>query len=93
MYSQFARSWSRCILRTAEMVSNYQHSYLVQSYYFLSSSPPLPPPSDMNSCLTEVLLRACVSPALLSERFAMLHAMVVAILHSNIGSEVGEYSL
>jgi nucleolar MIF4G domain-containing protein 1 len=47
--------------------------------------------NDMNSCLTEVLLKACVSPALLSERFAMLHAMLVAILHSNIGSEVGAY--
>lgn len=48
---------------------------------------------DMNFCITEVVVKACVSPALISERFTMLHAMIVAILHRNVGSEVGKFSV
>ena len=48
------------------------------------------PHTDMNSCLTDVLMRSCVSPSLISERFAMVHIMLVSILHNNIGSEVGK---
>jgi len=44
----------------------------------------------MSTALTEVLLKACVRPALLSDRFAMEHAMLVAILHSHVGTEVGQ---
>ncbi|CAI8022832.1 Nucleolar MIF4G domain-containing protein 1 [Geodia barretti] len=47
--------------------------------------------NDMNSCLTEVMVKACVGPALFSERFVMIHVLLVAILHNNVGSEVGAY--
>ena len=45
---------------------------------------------DMNSTLSEVLLKSCVSPALLSDRLALEHVMLVAILHHRLGQEVGE---
>ena len=57
----------------------------------LHTTPHLIP--DMNAALTEVLLKACVSPVLLADRFALEHTMLVAILHSNVGSEVGRQSV
>ena len=47
--------------------------------------------SDMNSVLTEVLLRACISPVLLGDKFAMEHMMLVALLHNHVGSDVGQH--
>ena len=44
----------------------------------------------MNSTLSEVLLKSCVSPFLLSDRFALEHMMLVALLHHRVGQEVGE---
>lgn len=44
----------------------------------------------MNSTLSEVLLKSCVSPSLLSDRLALEHMMLVAILHHKVGQEVGE---
>ena len=44
----------------------------------------------MNSTLSEVLLKSCVSPSLLSDRLALEHMMLVAILHHRVGQEVGE---
>ena len=46
--------------------------------------------ADMNTTLSEVLLKSCVSPALLSDRLALEHMMLVAILHHRVGQEVGE---
>ena len=64
--------------------------------YSKSISPPpllsLSLTTDMNSCLTEVMVKACVAPVLLSERFVMIHVLLVAILHNNVGSEVGKSS-
>ncbi len=44
----------------------------------------------MNTTLTEVLLKSCVSPALLADRFAMEYAMLIAILHAHVGTEIGK---
>ena len=40
--------------------------------------------------LTDVMLKAAVQPVLLSTKMAMEHMMVVALLHCNIGTEVGQ---
>ena len=64
-------------------------SPISQVLYF-SSFPLSLPPSDMNSVLTEVLLKSCVSPVLPPEKFSMECALMVAILHANVGSEVGK---
>lgn len=45
---------------------------------------------DMNTTLSEVLMKSCVSPALLSDRLALEHMMLVAILHHKVGQEVGK---
>ena len=44
----------------------------------------------MNTTLTEVLMKACVTPMLLADRFALEHTMLVAILHSKVGPEIGK---
>ena len=44
---------------------------------------------DVNSVLTEVLLKAAIQPILLSSKMAMEHAMVIVLLHSNVGMEIG----
>ena len=47
--------------------------------------------TDMNTTLSEVLMKSCVGPALLSDRLALEHMMLVAILHHRVGQEVGKY--
>ncbi|XP_053267983.1 nucleolar MIF4G domain-containing protein 1 isoform X1 [Pleuronectes platessa] len=44
---------------------------------------------DMNDTLTEVLLAACVTPALMPDRLLMEHVMLVSVLHNSVGIEVG----
>lgn len=43
---------------------------------------------DMNETLTDVLLTACVTPALMPNRLMMEHVLLVSILHHNVGIEV-----
>lgn len=43
---------------------------------------------DMNDTLTEVLLAACVTPALMPNRLLMEHVLLVSILHHTVGLEV-----
>ena len=47
---------------------------------------------DMNSALCGVLLKLCATAARLTDRFAMEHALLVALLHSHVGQEVGGWS-
>ena len=47
--------------------------------------------TDMNTTLSEVLMKSCIGPAPLSDRLALEHMMLVAILHHRIGQEVGKY--
>ena len=44
---------------------------------------------DMNTALTEVLLKACISTVTLSDRFVLEYCMLLALLHCHLGSEVG----
>ncbi|KAJ8419137.1 hypothetical protein AAFF_G00006360 [Aldrovandia affinis] len=48
---------------------------------------------DMNDTLTEVLLAACVTPALMPDRLLMEHVLLVSILHHTVGLEVGAHFL
>lgn len=43
---------------------------------------------DMNDTLTEVLLAACVTPALMPDRLLMEHVLLISILHYTVGLEV-----
>ncbi len=45
----------------------------------------------MSSALGEVILGLCASAIRLNNRFAMEHALCLAILHSNVGQEIGEW--
>ena len=47
----------------------------------------------MNTVLTEVLLKACTSPVMLSDRFVLEHCMLLALLHCHLGAEVGMWVL
>lgn len=49
--------------------------------------------NDANHTLTELMLDSLVAPTLSPERLVMEHAMLVAILHANVGSEVGAHVL
>ncbi|XP_010883795.2 nucleolar MIF4G domain-containing protein 1 [Esox lucius] len=44
---------------------------------------------DMNDTLSEILLAACVTPALMPDRLLMEHVLLVSILHHSVGLEVG----
>ncbi|KAM9712409.1 nucleolar MIF4G domain-containing protein 1 [Menidia menidia] len=48
---------------------------------------------DMNDSLTEVMLAACVTPALMPERLLMEHVLLVSVLHHVVGLEVGAHFL
>lgn len=48
---------------------------------------------DMNDTLTEVLLAACVTPALMPDRLLMEHVLLVSVLHHAVGLEVGAHFL
>ena len=45
----------------------------------------------MNEVLCELILDSCVSVSLMPDKLLMEHVMVLAILHSHVGMEVGEY--
>ncbi|XP_046580458.1 nucleolar MIF4G domain-containing protein 1-like isoform X2 [Haliotis rubra] len=45
--------------------------------------------ADVNELLTGLLLEACIAPVLTPERLCLELAMLVAILHGNVGIEVG----
>lgn len=43
---------------------------------------------DMNDILTELLLAACVTPALMPDRLLMEHVLLLSVLHHAVGLEV-----
>jgi nucleolar MIF4G domain-containing protein 1 len=45
----------------------------------------------MNESLTDLLFESLVAQVITPERLIMEHAMLVAILHANVGTEVGQY--
>ncbi|KAF6212858.1 hypothetical protein GE061_010568 [Apolygus lucorum] len=48
---------------------------------------------DMNNTLLKQFLDSLVSPVHTPERLIMEHAMLIAVLHANVGSEVGAFFL
>ena len=40
---------------------------------------------------TDVILDACLLPTSLPDKFGLDYTMLVAVMHSQIGSEIGEY--
>lgn len=46
--------------------------------------------NDMNDSLLSLITEALIGRVLTSERLVMEHAMLIAILHANVGMEVGE---
>lgn len=48
--------------------------------------------NDMNSVLNMTLCESVISPFPTPERLVMEHAMLVAYLHGNVGTEVGEWT-
>lgn len=46
---------------------------------------------DMNDTLTEVVLAACVTPALMPDRLLMEHVLLVSVLHHTVGLEVKDF--
>ena len=44
----------------------------------------------MNETLTQVLFDSMIAPVLTPERLIMEHVMLIAILHANVGTEVGK---
>lgn len=49
--------------------------------------------NDMSETLTSLLLESLVSTVLTPERLLMEHMLLIAVLHANVGSEVGEFIL
>uniref|UniRef100_G3X0M5 Nucleolar MIF4G domain-containing protein 1 n=1 Tax=Sarcophilus harrisii TaxID=9305 RepID=G3X0M5_SARHA len=48
---------------------------------------------DMNDTLTDVLMNACVTEAMMPARLMMEHVLLVSILHHTVGIEVGAHFL
>ena len=47
--------------------------------------------ADMNDCLRELVIDMTMSHVITPERLSMELAMLVALLHNNIGTEIGLY--
>lgn len=46
--------------------------------------------NDMNETLLNLYMEALVSSVLTPERLVMEHMLLIAVLHANVGSEVGK---
>lgn len=44
----------------------------------------------MNEAFNEILLQSGIQPVLISDKFAMTIITLVALLHNQVGSDVGE---
>jgi len=49
--------------------------------------------NEMNETLIELIYATIVQPMRMSERIILEHALLVAILHANIGSEIGKHEI
>lgn len=47
---------------------------------------------DMNNSLTELIFESLLSNVLAPERMVLEHALLIAVLHANVGSEIGKLS-
>ena len=44
----------------------------------------------MNETLSELILQACIGTSLTPDRLVMEQVLLIAVLHTNIGNEVGK---
>lgn len=49
--------------------------------------------NDVNEMLTKLTLESLVSPVTTADRLISEHVMLIAILHANVGTEVGAHFL
>lgn len=49
--------------------------------------------NDMNVMLSKLMMEAIIAPVLTPDRLISEHMMLIAILHANIGTEVGAHFL
>lgn len=49
--------------------------------------------NDMNESLTQLILEVLLSPIMTPERLLMEHVLLIAVLHANVGTEVGKFLL
>lgn len=49
--------------------------------------------NDMNVMLAKLMMEAIVAPVLTPDRLISEHMMLIAVLHANIGTEVGAHFL
>jgi len=47
--------------------------------------------NEMNESLLELMSAVLVGPVLSSDRIILEHVMLIAVLHANVGSEVGAF--
>ena len=47
--------------------------------------------TDMNETLTDLMLLSCVSTTLSPDRLVMEQMLLIAVLHTNVGNEIGEF--
>ncbi|EDO37397.1 predicted protein, partial [Nematostella vectensis] len=46
---------------------------------------------DMNELLTDLISGSCITPSLMPSKLLMEHCLLISILNSNIGMEVGAF--
>lgn len=49
--------------------------------------------NDMNNTLTQLIMESLISNVIAPERLVLEHALLIAVLHANVGSEVGSHFL
>lgn len=49
--------------------------------------------NDMNVTLSKLMMEAIIAPVLTPDRLISEHMMLIAVLHANIGTEVGAHFL
>lgn len=48
---------------------------------------------DLNEILSDLLMEACISSSLMPEGLLREHTMLIAVLNSRVGSEIGKYCI
>lgn len=79
IYSTFINEWLNSVLYTHAV-----GSIVLSNVCVCFTSP------DMNKILTDIILDSCVSVSLMPDKLLMEHIMLLTILASRIGMEVGE---
>lgn len=61
--------------------------YQIEEIYMKNSR------NDVNETLSSLIMELIISPALMANKLIMEYAMLIALLHGNIGEEIGAYFL